>query len=131
MIMFFDYIFYRCYQYYESKGLGNNGIPVFWSTSIVSICQTLNIDGLWMGFNLIQTGEVGISKYTSLFIAVTLIVFNFIRYNFIVTYSSLKSKWELETIEIRKARGKNIILYLLFSLLGMLGILLLLKAFTS
>lgn len=129
--MFFDYIFYRCYQYYESKGLGSNGIPIFWSTSIVSICQTLNIVGLWMGFNLVQTGEVGISKYTSLFIAATLIVFNFIRYNFIVTYSSLKSKWGLETIEIRKSRGKNIILYLLFSLLGMLGILLLLKAFTS
>jgi hypothetical protein len=128
MISFFDYFYYRCFEYYNSKVNKKDGIPVFWSCSIVSICQTLNIVGIWMGYNLIRTGEIGITKYFSLSIAILLCIINLMRYIFFKNYTLMKDKWGNEPIETRKKKGKQILAYILISFPGMLLLIISLKS---
>jgi len=120
MLKFFDYFFYRCYCYYLKKD--QEGIPVFWSSCILSIAVGLNILFIvyLIGFSTIG-GSFKPDKYNVVIIGSIIWFIAFIRYKYFVTFFSLYEKWHKEPNTEKLRKGKLVIGYLVGSFVLTLG----------
>lgn len=126
MLEFFDYFFYRCYCYYLKKD--KEGIPTFWSSSILSLAIGFNI--LFI-VNLIGFSTIGVSfkpdKYQVVMVGGIIWFIAFIRYKYFVTFFSLYEKWHKELKAEKTRKGKLVLAYLIGSFVLTLGFGILMK----
>lgn len=130
MLEFFDYFYYRCYQYYIKKD--KEGIPTFWSSCILSVAVGLNI--LFIVY-LFGFSTIGVSfkpdKYKVVMGAGIIWFIAVIRYKYFVTFFSLYEKWHKEPKAEKVRKGKRIVAYFIGSLAFVVVLLPLLKLMLS
>jgi hypothetical protein len=114
----FDYVYYRIYRFYEGfneSGPWAFGIPAMAMSqffTLMSIDRVLEIIG-FSNFLYIKgsTGNV---------IIVGILIFNFVRYYWLVPYSALSERWHSESKSQKIWKGLLTLFYLFGSLFTML-----------
>lgn len=115
---FFDYIYYRIYRFYEGfneSGPWAFGIPALAMSQyfvLVSVDRAMLLAGITDSYYLEGRQEYLIMAF--------IFGFNFIRYYWLVSYSTLRVRWHKETKEQESTKGKFVLIYLIASLLSML-----------
>lgn len=120
MLHFIDYIYFRCYSYYLKKD--KEGVPSFWSSSIIAVVLFFNILFVIYLFGFISQGvHFKVDKYNSVIGILALWLIAFIRYKGFVDFNTLQEKWGNETQSDKVRKGRNIVIYIVTSFALVLG----------
>jgi hypothetical protein len=108
-MIFFDYIYYRVYKFYEGfneSGPWAFGVPAM-ATSQYFFLVTLDriIHALPSHSSFFLKGNL---DYTVIFLT---IIFNFVRYYWLVPYARLYNRWKGEDRKKHVLRGGLVIIY--------------------
>lgn len=117
----FDYIFYRIYNLYKSKG---SDIPISSASSLVSLIEFFMLLALFITFDSVFNIE-NPNKLFLLPVIGGLLGLNWYRYEKNKDVTKFEKKWAKENLKVKRKRGWLIILIsiLLFLTPILLGIL--------
>ena len=124
----FDYVYYRVCLYYQERWKEDS--PTIYAMSAITLSMSFNVLKVLFLYSYIQDQKLsvlGVSKYSFLLFAMTILVYNLYRYNKIHPYKKLRNIFENESIVIRKKRGRFVLIYLVstftitFVIAGILG----------
>ena len=116
--VFFDYIWYRVYSYYNSK---NDTTAILSASFTLSLGQTSNILSILFPINYFYNDILILNKTMLLCIGFAILFLSFFRFRK-KKIAILNDKWENESSVQKRNRGFLVMLYLILSLAVMIGI---------
>ena len=109
MFKFFDYFYYRAYNYYKKRGFTT---PQISALCIVSLMQLFNLLTILFFIYLFLSRKFDVNKYLIGGFALLLLILNGIRYN-TLNLNDLVPKWEV--IDQTPKKINTIVLYISLS----------------
>lgn len=120
MLKFFDYVYYKCCQFYYKNG-EENGYKIS-GLALLSLFQLLNIALIiilvfqWFHY------WANINKMLFAIPVFILLLLNGFRYNKL-NYDVLKEKWENESATTSKKREVGVLLYMVLSVILVIAVI--------
>lgn len=123
MFSFFDFVFFKISYWYKVR---NDKSPEAMGSAVLSMFQVFNILSLKIIYDLIVNHHIILNKLYVAILAVTVMVFNYFRYEYFDKHNFLheKQRWEALSIEKQKTTRLAIIIYLLLSFFSLFGLFL-------
>ena len=122
MLRFYDYLFYKAYQFYYKKE-GNLSTSRTGGLLIVSAVEAFNLFSISFIICIIINKKIHVNKFYAVIPVLILIIINGIRYNkHEYDYDELQKRWGIEEEKIINKKTGLIIAYIIFSVILFFGL---------